>query len=238
MQIIPVLDIMNGQVVRGVAGDRANYAPIRSALVDSSEPEIVARALIRATSAEAIYIANLDMLRWGTSEFDVRILPEWNGTIFLDIGGLSQEPPDARFRMIAAFEVGERVAFVRETFQQHRTAKPPAFSVDLRNGSLIGAWAEWGLRSPKDAIALVDRVWEIGFRTVIVLDVARVGVGQGTGTEALCIAIRERYPAMEIITGGGVRSWDDVNRLADCGIDGVLVASAIHDGTLKFPGDR
>jgi len=238
MQIIPVLDIMNGQVVRGVAGDRANYAPIRSALVDSSEPEIVARALIRATSAEAIYIANLDMLRWGTSEFDVRILPEWNGTIFLDIGGLSQEPPDARFRMIAAFEVGERVAFVRETFQQHRAAKPPAFSVDLRNGSLIGAWAEWGLRSPKDAIALVDRVWEIGFRTVIVLDVARVGVGQGTGTEALCIAIRERYPAMEIITGGGVRSWDDVNRLADCGIDGVLVASAIHDGTLKFPGDR
>jgi len=238
MQIIPVLDIMNGQVVRGVAGDRANYAPIRSALVDSSEPEIVARALIRATSAEAIYIANLDMLRWGTSEFDVRILPEWNGTIFLDIGGLSQEPPDARFRMIAAFEVGERVAFVRETFQQHRAAKPPAFSVDLRNGSLIGAWAEWGLRSPKDAIGLVDRVWEIGFRTVIVLDVARVGVGQGTGTEALCIAIRERYPAMEIITGGGVRSWDDVNRLADCGIDGVLVASAIHDGTLKFPGDR
>lgn len=238
MQIIPVLDIMNGQVVRGVAGDRANYAPIRSALVDSSEPEIVARALIRATSAEAIYIANLDMLRWGTSEFDVRILPEWNGTIFLDIGGLSQEPPDARFRMIAAFEVGERVAFVRETFQQYRAAKPPAFSVDLRNGSLIGAWAEWGLRSPKDAIGLVDRVWEIGFRTVIVLDVARVGVGQGTGTEALCIAIRERYPAMEIITGGGVRSWDDVNRLADCGIDGVLVASAIHDGTLKFPGDR
>jgi len=238
MQIIPVLDIMNGQVVRGVAGDRANYAPIRSALVDSSEPEIVARALIRATSAEAIYIANLDMLRWGTSEFDVRILPEWNGTIFLDIGGLSQEPPDARFRMIAAFEVGERVAFVRETFQQHRAAKPPAFSVDLRNGSLIGAWAEWGLRSPKDAIALVDRVWEIGFRTVIVLDVARVGIGQGTGTEALCIAIRERYPAMEIITGGGVRSWDDVNRLADCGIDGVLVSSAIHDGTLKFPGDR
>ena len=238
MQIIPVLDIMNGQVVRGVAGDRANYAPIRSALVDSSEPEIVARALIRATSAEAIYIANLDMLRWGTSEFDVRILPEWNGTIFLDIGGLSQEPPDARFRMIAAFEVGERVAFVRETFQQHRAAKPPAFSVDLRNGSLIGAWAEWGLRSPKDAIGLVDRVWEIGFRTAIVLDVARVGIGQGTGTEALCIAIRERYPAMEIITGGGVRSWDDVNRLADCGIDGVLVASAIHDGTLKFPGDR
>jgi len=238
MQIIPVLDIMNGQVVRGVAGDRANYAPIRSALVDSSEPEIVARALIRATSAEAIYIANLDMLRWGTSEFDVRILPEWNGTIFLDIGGLSQEPPDARFRMIAAFEVGERVAFVRETFQQYRAAKPPAFSVDLRNGSLIGAWAEWGLRSPKDAIALVDRVWEIGFRTAIVLDVARVGIGQGTGTEALCIAIRERYPAMEIITGGGVRSWDDVNRLADCGIDGVLVASAIHDGTLKFPGDR
>lgn len=235
MQIIPVLDIMNGLVVRGVAGDRANYAPIRSALVDSCEPEIVARALIRATGASAIYIANLDMLRWGTSEFDVHILPEWNGTIFLDTGSLGREPPDARFREIAAFEVGEQMEFVRKTFQLHRAIKPPAFSVDLRDGLLIGAWAEWGLRSPKDALGLVDRVWEIGFRTVIVLDVARVGVGSGTGTEALCTAIRERYPAMEIITGGGVRNWDDVNRLADCGIDGVLVASAIHDGTLTFP---
>lgn len=238
MQIIPVLDIMNGQVVRGVAGDRANYTPIRSALVDSCEPETVARALIRATGTDTIYIANLDMLRWGTSEFDIRILPEWNGTIFLDAGGLGREPPDARFREIAAFEVGARSEFVRESFQQHRAVKPPAFSVDLRDGLLVGAWAEWGLRTPKDALGLVDRVWEIGFRTVIVLDVARVGVGSGTGTEALCAAIRERYPAMEIITGGGIRNWDDVNRLADCGIDGVLVASAIHDGTLKFPGDR
>ena len=231
-KIIPVLDILRGQVVRGVAGNRETYAPIRSALVDSCEPEVVARALLRATGAEAIYIANLDMLQWGKSDFDVRILPDWNGTIYLDRGGLGKEPPDARFREIAAFEVGARPDFVRESFQRHRAAKPPVFSVDLRDGSLVGPWDNWGLRTPKDALGLVDRVWEIGFRTVIVLDVARVGVGDGTGTETLCTDIRERYPAMEIITGGGVRNWDDVDRLGDCGVDGILVASAIHDGTL------
>ena len=231
-KIIPVLDIVRGQVVRGVAGNRETYAPIRSALVDSCEPEIVARALLRAAGAESIYIADLDVLRWGTSDFDVRILPNWDGTIYLDRGGLGKEPPDARFREIAAFEVGARPEFVRESFQRHRAAKPPVFSVDLRDGLLVGPWDKWGLRTPKDALGLVDRVWEIGFRTVIVLDVARVGVGGGTGTETLCTDIRERYPAMEIITGGGVRNWDDVDRLGDCGVNGVLVASAIHDGTL------
>ena len=231
-KIIPVLDIMRGRVVRGVAGNRETYSPIRSALVDSCEPEIVARALLRATSAEAIYIADLDVLRGGMSDFDVRILPDWNGTIYLDCGGLGKEPPDARFREIAAFEVGARPEFVRESFQQHRAVKPPVFSVDIRDGLLVGPWDKWGLRTPKDALGLVDRVWEIGFRTAIVLDVARVGVSRGTGTEKICTDIRERYPAMEIITGGGIRNWDDVNRLGECGVDGVLVASAIHDGTL------
>jgi phosphoribosylformimino-5-aminoimidazole carboxamide ribotide isomerase len=37
-----------------------------------------------------------------------------------------------------------------------------------------------------------------------------------------------------IITGGGVRTWDDVERLGDAGADAILVASALHDGTIRL----
>ena len=42
MQIIPVLDLLGGQVVRGVGGRREAYRPVRSVLTTSSEPRQVA----------------------------------------------------------------------------------------------------------------------------------------------------------------------------------------------------
>jgi phosphoribosylformimino-5-aminoimidazole carboxamide ribotide isomerase len=53
---------------------------------------------------------------------------------------------------------------------------------------------------------------------------------QGAGTERLCRTLRVRYPLVQLIGGGGVRTADDLNRLAAAGLDIVLVASALHDG--------
>ena len=73
-------------------------------------------------------------------------------------------------------------------------------------------------------------------RRLLVLDLQRVGVGSGIGTEDLCSHLISRYSDLELITGGGVRDAADLRRLKDLGIAGVLVASALHDGRLK-PGD-
>ena len=75
----------------------------------------------------------------------------------------------------------------------------------------------------------------MGVRALIVLDLARVGTGTGTGTEPLLRAIRDEFPGVDLIAGGGVRTWADVDRLSEAGASGVLVASAIHDGTLRVP---
>jgi len=47
MRIIPVIDLMHGQVVRGIAGQRHTYQPIQSRLVASADPMAVARAFLR-----------------------------------------------------------------------------------------------------------------------------------------------------------------------------------------------
>ena len=66
---------------------------------------------------------------------------------------------------------------------------------------------------------------------MIVLDLAAVGTGQGTPTLELCGALKQKYPQLEIITGGGVNSAEDLARLEWC-CDAALIASAIHDGRL------
>ena len=69
-------------------------------------------------------------------------------------------------------------------------------------------------------------------RGLLVLDLARVGEGAGTGTEELCARLARTFPGVAISAGGGVRGVEDLERLRLCGVEAVLVASALHDGRL------
>ena len=46
--VVPVIDLMGGQVVHARRGDRSNYRPLESALARSSDPLEVVRALLAA----------------------------------------------------------------------------------------------------------------------------------------------------------------------------------------------
>ncbi len=59
MQMIPVLDLLDGHAVRAVRGERSRYRPIRSSLCATSEPIAVAQALVAATLARTLYVADL-----------------------------------------------------------------------------------------------------------------------------------------------------------------------------------
>ena len=71
-----------------------------------------------------------------------------------------------------------------------------------------------------------------GIRRFIVLDLARVGARGGAGNADVIDRLRKTFPAADLIAGGGVRDWDDVRRLECAGANGVLVATALHEGTL------
>ncbi len=66
MILIPVIDLMHGQVVRAVRGDRQSYRPIVSTLCEGSDPVVVARALCAHCDSNRLYAADLDALTGGT----------------------------------------------------------------------------------------------------------------------------------------------------------------------------
>jgi phosphoribosylformimino-5-aminoimidazole carboxamide ribotide isomerase len=103
-------------------------------------------------------------------------------------------------------------------------------SLDLKDGRPITSVPEWKNQSADQVARLV---FDIGIQRMIVLDLARVGVGEGTGTAALCRRIRELAPSCHLVAGGGIRGLADLRELVGAGCDGALVATALHDGRLS-----
>jgi phosphoribosylformimino-5-aminoimidazole carboxamide ribotide isomerase len=240
-RLIPVLDVMNGQVVRAIGGRRHEYQPIVSRVIASTHPVVVAGALLARTAATELYIADLDAICGGTAlapEIE-RVLRESQSPAWLDIGINAQRSATLLSGFSTAWpvvglETGAGPQHLEETLAA-AGPRPVAVSLDLRAGELLGQWQDWSAGHSRDAITVVRTAIRCGAKAIIVLDLSRVGTGSGTGTELLLRLIRNEFPGIDLIAGGGVRTWDDVDRLGDAGATGVLVASALHDGTLTFP---
>jgi phosphoribosylformimino-5-aminoimidazole carboxamide ribotide isomerase len=234
-RIIPVLDVMGGAVVHAVGGDRTNYWPVKSRLTDSTRPLDVARALLAASGARELYVADLDAIRWGTEQGVVAMVSGIDCELLVDQGGIGALPPAANVREIHALECHLGM----ESYRRHARTPGAIFSIELRDGLLVDGWQDWGLTSHSSVTGLVRKAHDIGYRAFIILDLARVGTGRGAGTDELLRSIRDEFPEVELIAGGGVKTRADIERLGEAGADGVLVATAIHDGTLSSsrPGE-
>src|SRR4051794_23437478 len=65
MRIIPVIDLLHGQVVRGIGGRRSEYQPIQSRIAADARPSTVARALVEQFVFDTAYVADLDAITAG-----------------------------------------------------------------------------------------------------------------------------------------------------------------------------
>ena len=104
---------------------------------------------------------------------------------------------------------------------------PVTFSLDLRDGVPMCS-ATFRNLSPED---VARETVAAGVKSIIVLDVARVGGAAGPDLEMLN-RIRRVVTGAALLAGGGVRGLDDLKLLARIGCDGALMATALHDGRL------
>jgi phosphoribosylformimino-5-aminoimidazole carboxamide ribotide isomerase len=102
-------------------------------------------------------------------------------------------------------------------------------SLDLKAGAPLTPYARWRA-TPPDGIA--QEIIDLGYQRLLLLDLARVGTGAGTGTDDLYQSILCRNPMVQLFVGGGVKTREDLLRLRARGVAGVLLASALHDGTI------
>jgi phosphoribosylformimino-5-aminoimidazole carboxamide ribotide isomerase len=238
MQVIPVIDLMDGLVVRGVGGRRHAYRPIESQLAPDARPASVARAL-RLAGFRAVYVADLDAIAGAAPAWSLYADLLGAGLdLWIDAGLASAlqaaQLRDFRFqdRSIAAVVGGlESVPGPAILADLLAVVGPERFifSLDLKHGAPLAASPAWqGLSAAQIATVAL----RAGVRRMILLDLASVGMDQGPSTVPLCRTLRSLAPRLQIISGGGVRGLVDLAALARSGCDAALVASALHDGRL------
>lgn len=182
MRVIPVIDLKDGLVVRGVGGRRNEYLPIVSSLVSSAEPGDVARALVDRFRPTEIYVADLDaILRNQPHDLAWQTIASCGCSLLVDAGIRNAQQAD-RYQARLARQVGleSRLVIGLETFEsldQLTTLSGTfVFSLDLKNGQPIARDAKWNSAAP---LAIAEQVASSGIASLIVLDLADVGSGRG-----------------------------------------------------------
>lgn len=231
MRICGVIDVQRGRAVHARGGQRERYEPVRRAgrVIVAGDPLALARAYAAAGVRE-LYVADLDAIGGGPPQR--AIVDRLIGTglpVMLDAGVSSIAAAEASGG-VASVVVGletlgswDALACIADGIGPARTM----FSLDLRDGILLGGLAAGGA-----VPAVAARAVTAGAGGVLVIDLAQVGMSTGPDVERL-LAIRAAIPGVTLLAGGGVRDGGDLECLAECGCDGALVATALHEGRLR-----
>jgi phosphoribosylformimino-5-aminoimidazole carboxamide ribotide isomerase len=232
MNVVPVIDLLQGQVVRAIRGDRKHYRPIASALCASSDPLTVARILCEHCSAQQLYIADLDALQGRAGHLAVvrQLLEALPGLeLWLDAGfsDVSQAqavherlgPSADRLVPVFGSESLRSRSALEACFSTRHDRQGGILSLDRRDGERLdtaGCWDSPALWPPR----------------VIVMTLERVGAGTGPDLATLR-EVAARSPQTRLIGAGGITGEADLARAREAGASAWLVASALHD--LKLP---
>ena len=219
-------------MVQGLRGERQHYRAVRSGLVAGSDPVAVARALCRECHGKAVYVADLDALEGrGDHREVVRELRDDLGAEPWVDAGVSD--PETASRLLEAGAarviVGTETLTDIDSLRAIRMVLPAAqmlVSVDMGDHGVLSRCSELSGRPP---LAVIDLLAKEGVTEVILLALRHVGTGAGPDLETLR-AVRDAFPDLRLIAGGGVRAAGDLRALAEAGADGVLLATALHRG--------
>ncbi|MBS0234778.1 MAG: nickel transporter [Proteobacteria bacterium] len=225
MDVIPVIDVAHGQVVRAMRGERSGYRPIETPLSPSAEPADVTRGLAKVFPFHKLYVADLDGIEGrGRNTHLVpifsQVLPR--AEIWIDAGtGSRSAARSVLAAPVATLVVGtESIETVR--VWEEISAEAPGrtvLSLDFRHGEFMGP----------EAMLSDSSLWP---SRVVVMTLDRVGANEGPDIGRL-EGIVSRAKGRRIYAAGGVRDRRDLDEIRKIGVSGALVASALHAGKIS-----
>src|SRR6476661_267182 len=219
MEIIPAIDLMQGQCVRLSEGDfarRTTYAADPLSMAQRFEAAGLRRLhLVDLDGARAGHPVNLAVLERLARHTELRI----------DAGGGIQTD-EALAQVLAA---GARATV--EGWLRTHGAEVVFLGADFKAGRIMtGAWSETSGWLLDDFIA---HYLAAGARTFICTDVGKDGLLQGPSL-ATYRELLAAFPQARFIASGGVASIADLVALAEAGMHGVIIGKALYEGRIAL----
>ena len=230
MEVIPTIDLREGRVVRLYQGD------FQRETVYSEDPVSVAEKW-QAAGAPRIHIVDLDGAKSGSpTNLGVVGSIAAQVTVSLQMGGGIRTLDMARKvtgmgvqRIVlgtAAVSDPKLVSQVCQTLGQETVV----VGVDARDGRVaVQGWSESASITAKE---LMQGMVALGVGRFVYTDIARDGTLEGPNLQAIEALVKEL--AVPIVASGGIASMEDLERLAEIGVEGVIVGSALYRGTVDL----
>ncbi|MGH6636355.1 MAG: HisA/HisF-related TIM barrel protein [Gammaproteobacteria bacterium] len=223
MLVIPVLDMMERQVVAADGGERDCYSPLRSPLCRSSDPGKVLEALLALFPFNTVYIADLDAIRRCGDQFQAiaRLTAAREQLRFWVDAGIASDAEMQRWATltnVTAVIGSENQHSLRAVALLLKHTRTAILSLDFRDGEFLG---------PRELLNQIQ-LWPT---RVLAMSLHRVGSGYGPDFECLQ-TLRRTAPQQQIFAAGGIRGRQDLVALQRLGVQGALCATALHEKRL------
>ena len=221
MEIIPVIDLLDGRVVHARRGERQHYQPIQSSLCNSSDPLDVLQALLELYPFDQLYIADLNAI-------------QKRGNHLRIITTLKNNHPQLKVWLDAGISHTDELGTWKELDLNwvigSESLRDMADYLSLANDHNCVLSLDFTVQGYQGPIALLQEPahWP---DKVIAMTLSQVGSNLGPDEYRLGELIKHKN-AHRIYAAGGVRDLADIQHLTKMGVSGVLIASALHTGKL------
>jgi phosphoribosylformimino-5-aminoimidazole carboxamide ribotide isomerase len=232
MQVIPAIDLLDGQCVRLHQGDYDQVTRF------SDDP--VAQALSwQQQGARRLHLVDLDGARSGQPANDTAIKAITAAlTIPVQLGGGVRSAERAEELLACGLDrvILGTVALEQPELVDKLAARHPGrivVGIDAKNGKV--ATRGWIEETSTEATELAQRFSASGIAAIISTDIATDGTLAGPNLEAL--RAMAEASAVPVIASGGIGTLEhllSLLTLAPLGVEGVIVGRALYDGRVNL----
>ncbi|MBR4748338.1 MAG: 1-(5-phosphoribosyl)-5-[Abditibacteriota bacterium] len=229
MELIPAIDLIDGQCVRLIKGDFSQKT------VYSDDPARVAAKW--AKHARVIHLVDLEGSRQG-HPIELSTLSSIRESVscLLEYGGGVRSEEDIRAildhgadRVILGTTAAADEAFTRDMLSKYGDRL--VIGIDARDGRVaIHGWEKTTEYAPEE-FAL--KMQSMGAARIIYTDISRDGMMKGANVPAM--KEMAELLSIPVIASGGVSSYEDVRSLSALGLlEGAIIGKALYTGAIDL----
>ena len=234
MNVIPVIDLLNGIAVHGIRGERKHYQPLKSVLSNSANRSLDIASTFKSLGFSSLYLADLDAILKKSANFKIykQIVAQTGLDLMVDAGisdlKTAQKVLSANVpKIVVGTETLTSLDFLDQAIKAFGEDKI-VISIDLKQEKVLSTLETI---TQMDIVPFAQKLEKSGIKQIILLDLDRVGTEKGINLELLRKILDSTE--VELLVGGGIRSLKELEELRNLGVSGALVATILHNGKLE-----
>ena len=228
--VFPAIDLRTGKVVRLEQGDPSRQTTY------GDDPRQQAEQF-KAEGADWLHVINLSGAFNEDAQANLKALANILSVgLKVEFGGGIRDEETVRiplemgvervFLGTAAINGPELVDWAIERYGSSRIAG----DIGARDGQvMVKGWQE---STPLTALEVGQRLRDQGIAWCVLTDVKRDGVGAGVDVSS-AVELQEKT-GLRVVASGGVSTLEDVRKVKDAGLAGVIIGRALYEGKMSL----